>query len=745
MRLGVVLAAIAPWIVPRTAEAQLPPAETMPTSGLSAPAGPGDLPLAPTLSPLENPAANPPFPATTGSQATAGAGDNRSLLDLPLDQLAAQPVLVAEQTTTTLSRVAEKISEAPGSAYTFTRETIQKRGYRNLGELLQAVPGFTVFHRDLQFVAGVRGLNANDNEKITLLINGQELNGINEPDYLNGPINLDNLERVEVIVGPSSFFQRANTLAATINLITRDVDGCEAILGTGNALPYSGTFMLGHHWASDDYVSMSFTTERQDGFDAWYPDALHNNVAGTTLTGELLEPNFFSVLKRRYGDWTFQGTAYRTDAPELSIDQASPSNNGQFVDQFYSIMAKREHALNDTLTDIVVMDATYKQQGRTNMNGPLDLPASAGLEQYLSQMDYSAEAALRYTGLEHHQIQAGVQGDYFENLDCWFTTVGVNASGVPTVWDKTPLIDRDAQYVGCYLDDEYQATEKLKLIGGVRDDHNLELPGATWYTGIRSAIIYDVTQQWTVKALFNRAVRFPSVLGAENDAWGKGLPNSPNWATVGSPATEPEILATEELQNIFQIEKARLGITVYHEELTNFISWYEPHTNVGNFRGDGVELSAQCPLDETIRLWGNIAYNDSRLYPFEQYTSPPNTPIENQHVVISPSGQIVGSCKWTANVGYDYQLREHLKFSPSIRYFTDQAAYDYTSQQFETIYNRAYLDAALTWTDFCGEHRDLRLSCYNLLDNRSPVAGQWLADTYKPQGTTAVLTMYWHF
>ena len=47
--------------------------------------------------------------------------------------------------------------------------------------------------------------------------------------------------------------------------------------------------------------------------------------------------------------------------------------------------------------------------------------------------------------------------------------------------------------------------------------------------------------------------------------------------------------------------------------------------------------------------------------------------------------------------------------------------------------------------DFCGEHRDLRLSWYNLLDNRSPVAGQWLADTYKPQGTTVVLTMYWHF
>ena len=113
--------------------------------------------------------------------------------------------------------------------YVFTRETIIKRGYRSLADLLLVVPGFCVFHRDLDFVAGVRGLNANDNEKVSLLINGQWCNGAVEFDFLNGPINLDSVERVEVVVGPSSFFQRANTLAATINVITRDVQGAEVV------------------------------------------------------------------------------------------------------------------------------------------------------------------------------------------------------------------------------------------------------------------------------------------------------------------------------------------------------------------------------------------------------------------------------------------------------------------------------------------------------------------------------------
>jgi len=105
---------------------------------------------------------------------------------------------------TTVSRVSEDRDHAPGNVYVITQQMIKKRGYRSLKDVLQIVPGFTVFHKDLQFVAGVRGLNSNDNEKITVLIDGRESNGVYEPEFLNGPINLDSLERVEIIVGPSS-------------------------------------------------------------------------------------------------------------------------------------------------------------------------------------------------------------------------------------------------------------------------------------------------------------------------------------------------------------------------------------------------------------------------------------------------------------------------------------------------------------------------------------------------------------
>ena len=97
--------------------------------------------------------------------------------------------------------------------------------------------------------------------EVVKVVNGQNVNGANEPDFLNGPINLDNVERVEVVVGPSSLFQQANTLAAPVNVITQDAEGIKVIGAAGNDLRYSATVMTGRRWTKDKLLSFSYTTE----------------------------------------------------------------------------------------------------------------------------------------------------------------------------------------------------------------------------------------------------------------------------------------------------------------------------------------------------------------------------------------------------------------------------------------------------------------------------------------------------
>jgi len=676
--------------------------------------------------------------------ATESVMEVSELKKLSLEDL--MDVSIRQERVTTLSRVEELSDESPGSVYVFNRKTIQERGYRSLGELLQVVPGFTVFHRDLQYAVGVRGLNANDNDKVSLLVNGQRVLGFHEQEFLNGPINLDNVERVEVVVGPSSLFQQANTLAATINVITRNAKGVEAQAATGTDLPYSGTLITGRQWADDRLVSFSFTLEQKQGFDAW-SNSSRPFLPGRDVTGKLEWPSFFGVLNGQYGELSAQVIAYQTAFPELHIDGADPGNNGEYTEHFYSVLVKDEHPWTPELTGVLSFEAALKGTGRQNQNGP---PVNAA-EQVLNQRQYRAEAGLRYTGLERHLIQAGVQASYDDNFNSWFTfndTSGTNNIHIP----RTTLVNDDTFAVGFYVDDQYQVNERLKLIGGVRVDENGRLDEDRWFPGWRSAIVYHFTTNWISKVVFNRSVRMPSPLTALNEVWGSNnpdTPSKPSWADLYPTARNPEILTTVEAQNIFYLGNVRLAGTFYHQELKDFITWFQPHSNGGNFRGNGVELSAHATLDPSLIVWANAAWNDSELHLFDPnaFGAASNTP-ENFHAYVNPQNRLIGSATYTANAGFDWEMVPRVTLSPTVRYFTDQAGVRFRplpdGPQYVTLRNRVYFDATISWRVYQrenGSQMNVRLSGYNLTDNRDEVAAQFFADTYRPRGIAAVLAV----
>lgn len=670
-------------------------------------------------------------PPPTNLDAVAAPDAAESLKRLSLEEL----LSVKVETQSTLSRVTERIDDAPGSVYVFSRDEIQHRGYRSLGDLLQTVPGVTVFHRDLDFVTAVRGLAANDNDKVTLLINGQQFNGAHEHSFLNGPINLDNVERVEVVVGPSSFFQQADTLAATVNVITRNVEGMDVTASIGNDLKYSGTWMAGHRWAEDRFLNFSFTTEEKEGFDAWSGD-FRENLAGRNLTGRLDEPNYFSVLNGQYGEVTAQLIAYKTFWPELIISNGSLANQGEMMEAGYSVFVKDEHPWSDTLTSVVRLDATLKEQTRMNDGGP---PTNA-LELSIKQWVYRAEVGASYTGLSNQVIQTGLQVSHTNNFDTFYTFNNTEG-GQDIHTPRTTLVSQDSDGVGFYIDDTASINDWLKLVGGLRVDHNNKLSGDKWFPGGRAAVIIKPTDDWTTKLIYNRSVRMPSDLEALNEQWGSNhLDTAPSFATASLPARRPEILETVEWQNIYYLGEIRLGASIYHQELQDFISWFQPHSNGGNFRGNGVELSLYAPLDRDLVLWGNAAWNDSTLNLFQPVLAPDGT-VESHHAYTNPEGRIIGSAEYTANLGLDWKIAGHLTFSPSVRFFTNQAALDHTADEYQTIRNRFYLDAGLTWDHVFDKEVDVRLAGRNILNNRDEVASQMNGDTYRPRGTEVVLTL----
>jgi outer membrane receptor protein involved in Fe transport len=651
----------------------------------------------------------------------AETGDE-SIFDLPLEEL-------IHINVTTVSRVKEDRDHAPGTVHVITHEMIKDRGYRSLKDALQVIPGFTVFMNELMFTAGIRGLNSNDNEKITLLINGRESNGVNEPKFLNGPINLDNVERVEVIVGPSSLFQQANTLAATVNVITKKMEGVAAVVATGNDQPYGATLMGGKKWTDDRFVSASVTYEKKDGFDAWDQDnrAL---LADTKVTGKL-EPSVFALLEGQMDDWWGQIVLHESDnGADLQLNGSGVRNDSFLKDKMYKLDLEHTYDISPSVTTKTRFGIAYKQQERLNKNG---FPPDGGLEQRISQVDYTAEFGLEYKGFKDHFIQAGIQFAFEDNFDSFFT---INQT-------QTTLIDDDTHALGIFLSDTWQYNDKLKLIAGIRGDDNT-IVNERVYWGGRFAAVYDISDKWISKAMVNRAVRMPSPLAALNQVWGTNNPSPPTFANTSPTAQKPEKLTTYEWQNIYYFKKTRASATLYYQELEDFITWVAPHTNSGDYSGYGIELDVVHDFNNDLSMWFTGSYINSEFSSFFEIDSDP-TVIGNEHVQVNSDGEIVGAPIITANLGIDYQINNNINFSGQARYFTSQTAFSLKKSGFEELDDRIYLDAALTYEDVMVNGIDIRFSGQNILNNKSKVATQWSKTQFEPRGATYLITIFTEF
>lgn len=667
-----------------------------------------------------------PGPESTGAAAEKTA-DGADIFGKSLEDL-------MEMKVETVSRVKEDLDVAPGSVYVITREMIKARGYSSLRDALQVVPGVSVFHRDLQYVAAVRGLAANDNEKFTLLVNGIAMKQMNEPDILNGPINLDNIERIEVVVGPSTIFRPADTLVATVNIITRQVEGIEAVVGAGNMLQYDTTLLGGHTWSDGRSFNISGTIERRNGFDAWDTRrsvAPMTAFAGTDTAGKSTMPNHFIVANGRMDDWSLQAVSYESRFVELRLGGNTPaSRDTDYKDAIYGGTVTNEHPLSDTLSSIAALSVLDKTSIRSTSTAPW---------QHLEQTEYTSEFGFKYTGFDKHLIQTGVQGNVQDNGDCFFDETG---------HAKQTFFDKNTWGVGLYVDDTYQLSERWRLVAGLRADYNTLLgEDSGWFWGGRAAAIYKATERWTTKWIYNKSVRMPSPLAALNEIWGKDVPGAPSWANGSPNAEKPEELQTVEWANIYYFEKTRVAANIYYQQLTEFITWGAPHTNVGDYGGLGFELGVQRQATDTLSLWGNGTYIHST---FDTYGSFDAVAQANDaHRAVDGDKRLIGAPSTTINVGADWTVLPKVIFTPAVRYFTDQPVEEThdagTTTHFTHVNNMFYLDAGLLFRDVYRKGWDIQIVGKNILDNRKFVAGPWLIGEYRPCGATIEMRAFLKF
>lgn len=148
-------------------------------------------------------------------------------------------ILAEKETVSVASNVIKDAKKQPVSVSIISRQQIKMSGARTLNEVLNMyVPGFFSVDDQDDNIAGFRGFAPDNNAKVLLLINGHNMNTEwfwGPPDSIINGMNLDYIEKVEVIRGPGSVTLGQGALLGVINIITRNADTHKGVQLSGTA------------------------------------------------------------------------------------------------------------------------------------------------------------------------------------------------------------------------------------------------------------------------------------------------------------------------------------------------------------------------------------------------------------------------------------------------------------------------------------------------------------------------------
>ncbi len=209
------------------------------------------------------------------------------------------------------SKTVEPIKYASASTTVVTSYEIKTQGYKTLADILKAQKGFYITYDRNYNYAGMRGLyKAGDyNSRILILIDGHQINdNIYDQAFIGTdfPLDIDLIDRVEIVRGPVSSLYGGNGLFGVINVITKNPDKNELSFSAGSFDTYQGRITLQGNFFENGYFLTSATYYQSHGQKLYFKEFDVPGVSdGRNYRGDYDKyPSFY--FKTKFEDFTLE-------------------------------------------------------------------------------------------------------------------------------------------------------------------------------------------------------------------------------------------------------------------------------------------------------------------------------------------------------------------------------------------------------------------------------------------------------
>lgn len=506
------------------------------------------------------------LPAWAGRAAPEPAGQDTPAAEKDLFEMSIEELMdVSIDTVYGVSKYPQKLNDAPASVTIITADEIRKYGYRTLAEVLRSAPGFYIdYDRNYHYI-GTRGFRrpGDYDTRILLLVNGHRINenvGDSPSFGTQFPVDVDLIERVEIIRGPGASLYISNAMLALVNVITKQgtsLRGLEVSGEVASADTYKGRVTYGNRFGKDFELLLSASTYDSRGRELYFPE--------------------FETPKTNYG-WTdndddqFDNVVAHASWGNLSLVLAHTGREKGIPTAPWDTLFG--DARTRTWDDTTLVGLTYSRElsetwtvnsrlayGQYDYEGQWSSERAEMGEDPCTVIDHDQwrgrwwDGELQLVGrpAEQHTVMAGAEVRYNERQDlrAWDEELYLDESGSSKNW-------------GVYFQDEFRPTEKLSFVGGLRHDEYDSFGGTT---NPRLAVIYDIFDKTTLKLLYGHAFRAPNAY--ELRYHDGGYTQKPSLNLDPETMQTYEIIVEQELS-----QQLRASASGFHYTMDGLISQY---------------------------------------------------------------------------------------------------------------------------------------------------------------------------
>jgi iron complex outermembrane receptor protein len=442
--------------------------------------------------------------------------------DDSLHELSIEDLMNVRVVSSTQEAVA--LAEAPSTTFVVTGEQIQRWGIRRLSELIdRLIPG-AYSGEDLDdIILAFRGITSDSNLRVLLLLNGHEYN----TQWNNGPSSeselglLNDIEKVEVLIGPHTALYGSSATIGVINLITktgRDFNRVQINANYGSGDYKKGDLMAGS--AVDDSLDYFFSA---GGLAA---EGLENND-NTPLNIYRFPPSWRFFGNVNYKEFQVMSRFTRSSrAFYIQPSSETTPNLWTNYDTFF-VVGRRNFRVDDNLN--YVLDLSYDAIQTQRHDFTLGTKLRA-----IGEDRYSAKLTSFYRPHNNHRLVLGAYYRRDEFGDDWsgdnfnFSTEikDGEVNGIPAdPFTKRVLTPYGRNVYGLFGQDSIKFHDDYSLLLGFRYDR-IEAPQIQEPDTFspRIALVVTPNDKTVFKAMFtsgagrqlNAAVTSPDMIGFGN-------------------------------------------------------------------------------------------------------------------------------------------------------------------------------------------------------------------------------------